>query len=327
MTTSYIGNYPSLHSGQAFEWTGSTSTMVKYYYTGATRIARRVGGSELYYILGDHLGSTSVVADSSGVKFAETRYKPWGEIRYSSETTPTVYTDYTFQGQYSHTDDFGLMYYVARWYDPYLNRFTQPDSIIPDPSNPADWDRYAYTGNNPVNRVDPSGHFDNCSATTSKQCAIDNAWTLGIFKQQITAEYGVSMTESNNREWSLNNLRTAYKAFNMVDSKLNGNLKSMIAGTTFTTTDHPSTEGTYSGQARSTGADFHIDSTDTKLPLINILHETGHLLDMLPATNDVFSGQINGNPDWTRDGYVDREILNNMFLQPVQARPMGEFLI
>jgi len=38
--------------------------------------------------------------------------------RYSSGTNPT---DYTYTGQYSYTDDFGLMFYNARWYDPYLN--------------------------------------------------------------------------------------------------------------------------------------------------------------------------------------------------------------
>jgi len=42
----------------------------------------------------------------------------------------------------------------------YLNRWLQPDDIIPDPANPVSWDRYAYCGNNPVNRVDPDGHAD-----------------------------------------------------------------------------------------------------------------------------------------------------------------------
>jgi hypothetical protein len=50
------------------------------------------------------------------------------------------------------------MFYVARWYDPYLNRFIQPDSIVPDPKNPVAWDRYAYSANNPVKYNDPSGH-------------------------------------------------------------------------------------------------------------------------------------------------------------------------
>jgi hypothetical protein len=50
------------------------------------------------------------------------------------------------------------MYYNARFYDPYLNHFTQPDSIVPDPSNSQDWDRYSYARNNPLRYTDPTGH-------------------------------------------------------------------------------------------------------------------------------------------------------------------------
>ncbi|HNN13213.1 MAG TPA: RHS repeat-associated core domain-containing protein, partial [Anaerolineales bacterium] len=68
-------------------------------------------------------------------------------------------TKYQYTGQYSHAADFGLMFYNARWYDPYLNHFTQPDSIVPDPYNSQDYDRYAYARNNPLRYTDPSGHF------------------------------------------------------------------------------------------------------------------------------------------------------------------------
>jgi len=56
------------------------------------------------------------------------------------------------------TEGFGLMFYNARWYDPYLNHFSQPDSIVPDPGNSQDWDRYSYSRNNPLRYNDPSGH-------------------------------------------------------------------------------------------------------------------------------------------------------------------------
>jgi hypothetical protein len=45
-----------------------------------------------------------------------------------------------------------------RHYDPELGRFTQPDTIIPDPGNPLDWDRYHYVRSNPVRHTDSSGH-------------------------------------------------------------------------------------------------------------------------------------------------------------------------
>ncbi len=75
-TTTYIGNY--------LEWTTGTSTMKKYYYAGATRVAMRTGSSTINYLLGDHLGSQAITTNSSGVKSAEIRYYPWGNTRYTS---------------------------------------------------------------------------------------------------------------------------------------------------------------------------------------------------------------------------------------------------
>jgi RHS repeat-associated protein len=51
-----------------------------------------------------------------------------------------------------------LYWYGSRWYDAYLNRWIQPDSIIPDPNDSQSYDRYAYVLNNPLRYIDPSGN-------------------------------------------------------------------------------------------------------------------------------------------------------------------------
>jgi len=116
-TTYFVNNYYEVTDG----------VITKYYYAGNQRIAMRKNGT-LTFILGDHLGSTSIVTDANGVVVSDTKYKAWGDVRYASGTNPT---DYTYTGQYSHTADFGLMFYNARWYDPSLGRFASADTIVP----------------------------------------------------------------------------------------------------------------------------------------------------------------------------------------------------
>jgi len=141
-TTVFIGNY--------FEWRGTITDSVRYYYSAATR----VGENEPVYLMGGHLGSTSVAVDESGVLVGSPQmYKAWGETRAGS-----VQTRYQYTGQYNQVE-LGIYYYNARWYDSSLGRFTSADTLIPDPNNTLDWDRYSYARNNPLTYADPSGHY------------------------------------------------------------------------------------------------------------------------------------------------------------------------
>ena len=60
---------------------GSVTRTVTYYPAGG---AMRVGGT-LYYILKDHLGSASVVSDTSGNIVGEDRFYLFGETRFSTD--------------------------------------------------------------------------------------------------------------------------------------------------------------------------------------------------------------------------------------------------
>jgi RHS repeat-associated protein len=96
---------------------------------------------------------TSKAANADGTLHSELRYKPWGELRYAWNATPSPLR-YTAQ----RGEGMGLYDYRARFYDPSLGRFTQADTIIPSAA-PLAWDRYAGMMNNPVRYTDPSGHW------------------------------------------------------------------------------------------------------------------------------------------------------------------------
>jgi len=127
--------------------------VTKYYYAGSQRIAMRQGNA-LYWLLGDHLGSTAYTVNGT-TETGETRYYPWGKDRFTSGQT---LTSYKFTGQREEAG-LGLYYYGARWYDPALGRFIQPDTIVPNPGDVQSFDRYAYVNNNPLKYIDPTGHW------------------------------------------------------------------------------------------------------------------------------------------------------------------------
>jgi RHS repeat-associated protein len=57
-------------------------------------------------------------------------------------------------------------------YVPYLNRWSQPDTIVPSLGNPQSLNRYAYVYGNPVKVTDPSGHDPGCQLYLDNQCVL-----------------------------------------------------------------------------------------------------------------------------------------------------------
>ena len=119
--------------------------------SGSTRL-----DGTLYHVHQDHLDSTVAVSDAAGQAVGSVQYDPYGEIITS--TLPVTLTDRLFTGQRLDSST-GLYYYNARYYDPYLGRFIQPDTLVPHPLNPQAWNRFSYVYNNPASYVDPGGHI------------------------------------------------------------------------------------------------------------------------------------------------------------------------
>ena len=136
---------------------GVTTKKTTYYPGGAMRVDIVGGPNTLYYSLRDHLGSASVLLDTSGnlVTNGEQRYYPFGESRL---TTADLKTDHLFTGQLS-VGLGGIYSYGARMYSPKLGRFLSADTIVPSPSDPQAINRFSYVRNSPLNYVDPTGHI------------------------------------------------------------------------------------------------------------------------------------------------------------------------
>jgi RHS repeat-associated protein len=101
-----------------------------------------------YYPLTDNLGSILYVLDATGATAGAYTYDSWGLQTVSA--TPSFQQPFGYTGAYTNPTT-KLVYLSARYYDPWLGRFTQPDPSGQE-TNP-----YSYAGNDPINHIDPSG--------------------------------------------------------------------------------------------------------------------------------------------------------------------------
>jgi RHS repeat-associated protein len=108
------------------------------------------------YYHNDHLHSTSVLTDKSGNRVQHHEYSAFGRDRFT-ESAVAFPLSRRYNSK-SLDEDTGLYFYGARYYDPELGRFLQPDTIIPELGNPQSYNRYSYVLNNPLKHVDPDGH-------------------------------------------------------------------------------------------------------------------------------------------------------------------------
>jgi RHS repeat-associated protein len=105
------------------------------------------------------LGSVRSVSDNTPAILESRLYAPYGDILpYGSGSVGTSQTSYGFTGE--QTDNNGLVYLRARYYDPTIGAFTALDPFEGSVHNPMSLNGYSYVKGNPINLTDPSGLCD-----------------------------------------------------------------------------------------------------------------------------------------------------------------------
>ena len=185
-------NYTTL-SGKVMrqQWDGKT---LEFVYDDSSQpfamIYKHGSETELYYYLVNAQGDVAAILDSSGTMVASYNYGAWGSCTvYNSsdaaigDLNPLRYRSYYYDAET------GFYYLQSRYYDPAICRFINADGQL-SITDFIDSNLFAYCGNDPVNRTDPTGeawwHWA-LGALVVAGCAVATVVTCGGFAAAATA--------------------------------------------------------------------------------------------------------------------------------------------
>jgi RHS repeat-associated protein len=126
-------------------------------YVSAGSLTAAYDAGQWAYQLPDALGSVRQQTDADGLVRMARGYAPFGETLWQTGK-PIGSFGYAGEEEDKALDAVaGLVYLRSRYYDPATGRFITRDSYPATAPIPQTLHRYAYVGNDPVNRTDPSG--------------------------------------------------------------------------------------------------------------------------------------------------------------------------
>jgi RHS repeat-associated protein len=145
---------PNAKLSQLLEATKANGEKTIYIY-GLGLLSQEINGKKLYYHY-DLRGSTIALTDESGNIVDRWSYLPYGGL--ISHDKGNTKTPFLYNGRDGvMTDENGLYYMRARYYDPTIRRFINRDTLLGEIGKMATLNRFGYVNGNPVSGVDPSG--------------------------------------------------------------------------------------------------------------------------------------------------------------------------
>jgi RHS repeat-associated protein len=142
--------YPSENSVYIKNLTAQVN-ITRVYHNG-NMIAENTNGVALFTIT-DHKGNVVAVANSTGAVIENTSYGPYGDILSGGTKSRVDYEAKTYSSVLKSYD------FNFRKYNPAIQLFEQPDTIIQNVYDPQGLNHYSFERNNPMKNKDSTGHF------------------------------------------------------------------------------------------------------------------------------------------------------------------------
>ena len=152
-----VTNYNYHGSALISQVTGNDTLLFSYDAAG-NAAAVNYNGTYYYYVRN---GQNDIIRliDGENNTVVEYAYDSWGTPLSTTGTlasTLGAQNPFRYRG-YVYDAETGLYYLQTRYYDPEVSRFINADNQLSTGSDLTGLNLFAYCGNNPVNRIDPTG--------------------------------------------------------------------------------------------------------------------------------------------------------------------------
>lgn len=123
--------------------------------------------NQKYYYEKNALNDIIGIVDSLGNRIVKYKYDVWGKILSIKDNNDNEITNDSHIGiinpfryrSYYYDEESGMYYLGKRYYNPEINRFISPDTILGANQDVNSNNLYLYVSNNPVNNTDYDGNF------------------------------------------------------------------------------------------------------------------------------------------------------------------------
>ena len=166
-------------------------------------MSMRFNGARYLYIKNIQ-GDVMAIANSAGTIYARYEYDAYGRVvsvtdgngnDVSSQPNHIANVNpIRYRGYYYDTES-GLYYLKSRYYDPVTCRFINADGYISTGQGLLSTNMFAYCGNNPVNRVDPTGQFWSEIWEFAKTAVVEIGKAMGVMSPAYAGCGGAAVAD------------------------------------------------------------------------------------------------------------------------------------